>query len=106
MKRGAGRFMVRSHDNAARVLLLRACVEHLALRAEAFALLHEVVEFLAAFQDLYIPLVRMDFGTVIILGDVGRTLSIVLCKTTLVSSSSFWIFRILPTFCGSWYWAM
>jgi hypothetical protein len=60
MKKGrrAGGFVIRSHDNAARVLLLRACVEHFALGAEAFALLHEVVEFLAAFQDLYTPLLK------------------------------------------------
>lgn len=47
-----------SHDNAAGVLLLRVRVKHLALGAEAFALLDEVVEFFTALENLTTPLTR------------------------------------------------
>ena len=47
-----------SHDDAARVLLLRLGVEHLALRAQPIALRDQVVNLLAAFQHTFNGLVH------------------------------------------------
>lgn len=95
------------HDNAAvRVLRFRLLEEHLALRGQVVAFLHEIVDSLAPVQDAFYRLMEHDLGLVKLCLDLREVVVLRMLRLLQVALQSrkrqFWVRFTLILELGDW----